>query len=80
MPKIALITGGTGSFGKTMLDHLLKKGDAENDKGSHNVIKTGSRRSMIVPATGAVTRASSSRCRARSVLARARMTAASAFA
>ena len=26
MSKIALITGGTGSFGKTMLDHLLTKG------------------------------------------------------
>ena len=31
-------------------DHLQKKVDAENDKGSHNVIKTWSRRSMIVPA------------------------------
>ena len=31
-------------------DHLMKKVDAENDKGSHNVIKTWSRRSMIVPA------------------------------
>ena len=31
-------------------DHLIKKVDAENDKGSHNVIKTWSRRSMIVPA------------------------------
>ena len=31
-------------------DHLLKKVDNENDKGSHNVIKTWSRRSMIVPA------------------------------
>ena len=30
--------------------HLEKKVDAENDKGSHNVIKTWSRRSMIVPA------------------------------
>ena len=30
--------------------HLIKKVDAENDKGSHNVIKTWSRRSMIVPA------------------------------
>ena len=30
--------------------HLMKKVDAENDKGSHNVIKTWSRRSMIVPA------------------------------
>ena len=31
-------------------DHLMKKVVAENDKGSHNVIKTWSRRSMIVPA------------------------------
>ena len=31
-------------------DHLMKKVDAENTKGSHNVIKTWSRRSMIVPA------------------------------
>ena len=31
-------------------DHLIKKVDAENEKGSHNVIKTWSRRSMIVPA------------------------------
>ena len=31
-------------------DHLMKKVDAENEKGSHNVIKTWSRRSMIVPA------------------------------
>ena len=30
-------------------DHLMKKVDAENSKGSHNVIKTWSRRSMIVP-------------------------------
>ena len=29
--------------------HLQKKVDAENEKGSHNVIKTWSRRSMIVP-------------------------------
>ena len=29
--------------------HLIKKVDAENDKGSHNVIKTWSRRSMIIP-------------------------------
>ena len=28
--------------------HLLKKVDAENEKGTHNVIKTWSRRSMIV--------------------------------
>ena len=31
-------------------DHLMKKVDAENDKGTKNVIKTWSRRSMIVPA------------------------------
>ncbi len=30
--------------------HLLKKVDVQNDKGIHNVIKTWSRRSMIVPA------------------------------
>ena len=30
-------------------DHLQKKVDAENAKGSHNVIKTWSRRSMITP-------------------------------
>ena len=30
-------------------DHLMKKVDAENEKGSHNVIKTWSRRSMIIP-------------------------------
>ena len=30
-------------------DHLQKKVDAENEKGSHNDIKTRSRRSMIVP-------------------------------
>ena len=29
--------------------HLLKKVDAENDKGSKNVIKTWSRRSTIIP-------------------------------
>ena len=29
--------------------HLQKKVDAENEKGTHNVIKTWSRRSMIVP-------------------------------
>ena len=29
--------------------HLIKKVDAENNKGSHNVIKTWSRRSMIIP-------------------------------
>ena len=29
--------------------HLMKKVDAENDKGTKNVIKTWSRRSMIVP-------------------------------
>ena len=31
-------------------DHLIKKVDVQNDKGTHNVIKTWSRRSMIVPA------------------------------
>ena len=31
-------------------DHLIKKVDAQNDAGTHNVIKTWSRRSMIVPA------------------------------
>jgi len=31
-------------------DHLLKKVDGQNDKGTRNVIKTWSRRSMIVPA------------------------------
>ena len=31
-------------------DHLIKKVDAQNDAGSKNVIKTWSRRSMIVPA------------------------------
>ena len=30
-------------------DHLAKKVDAQNDKGTMNVIKTWSRRSMIVP-------------------------------
>src|SRR3954463_4781910 len=30
-------------------DHLAKKVDAQNDKGTKNVIKTWSRRSMIVP-------------------------------
>ena len=30
--------------------HLEKKVDAENDKGTQNVIKTWSRRSMIIPA------------------------------
>ena len=30
-------------------DHLLKKVDAQNDKGTKNVIKTWSRRSMIIP-------------------------------
>ena len=29
--------------------HLLKKVDVQNEKGTHNVIKTWSRRSMIVP-------------------------------
>ncbi len=36
--------------GPLAADHLMKKVDAENEKGSHNVIKTWSRRSMIVPA------------------------------
>jgi small subunit ribosomal protein S19 len=31
-------------------DHLMKKVDAQNETGSKNVIKTWSRRSMIVPA------------------------------
>ena len=31
-------------------DHLIKKVDGQNDKGTRNVIKTWSRRSMIVPA------------------------------
>ena len=30
-------------------DHLQKKVDAENEKGTHNVIKTWSRRSTILP-------------------------------
>ena len=30
-------------------DHLAKKVDAQNDRGTKNVIKTWSRRSMIVP-------------------------------
>ena len=30
-------------------DHLMKKVDTQNDKGSKAVIKTWSRRSMIVP-------------------------------
>jgi len=30
--------------------HLLKKVEAQNDSGSKNVIKTWSRRSMIIPA------------------------------
>ena len=30
-------------------DHLMKKVESQNEKGSHNVIKTWSRRSMIVP-------------------------------
>ena len=29
--------------------HLMKKVDVQNERGSHNVIKTWSRRSMIVP-------------------------------
>lgn len=31
-------------------DHLIKKVDAANESGSKNVIKTWSRRSMVVPA------------------------------
>ena len=31
-------------------DHLMKKVDQQNEKGTHSVIKTWSRRSMIVPA------------------------------
>src|SRR6188508_1336043 len=31
-------------------DHLIKKVDVQNEAGTHNVIKTWSRRSMIVPA------------------------------
>ena len=31
-------------------DHLMKKVDSQNEAGSKNVIKTWSRRSMIVPA------------------------------
>ena len=31
-------------------DHLMKKVDAQNSKGTKNVIKTWSRRSMIIPA------------------------------
>lgn len=30
-------------------EHLMKKVEVENEKGSHKVIKTWSRRSMIVP-------------------------------
>ena len=36
--------------GPFVVDHLIKKVDAQNDTGSKNVIKTWSRRSMIVPA------------------------------
>jgi len=32
-------------------DHLMKKVDVQNEKGTKTVIKTWSRRSMIVPAT-----------------------------
>jgi small subunit ribosomal protein S19 len=31
-------------------DHLIKKVDVQNEAGSKNVIKTWSRRSMIIPA------------------------------
>ena len=30
-------------------DHLIKKVDAQNDKGTKNVIKTWSRRSVVSP-------------------------------
>ena len=30
-------------------EHLQKKVDAQNEKGTHNVIKTWSRRSVITP-------------------------------
>ena len=30
-------------------DHLMKKVDVQNEKGTKNVIKTWSRRSMIIP-------------------------------
>ena len=48
-------------------DHLLKKVDAQNTKGTKNVIKTWSRRSMISPTCSATrspctTAASTSRC------------------
>ena len=48
-------------------DHLLKKVDGQNEKGTRNVIKTWSRRSMIVPAmlgprSRCMTAASMSRC------------------
>ena len=36
-----------GPFGD---DHLMKKVDVQNEKGSKTVIRTWSRRSMIVPA------------------------------
>ena len=32
-------------------DHLMKKVDVQNTKGTKNVIKTWSRRSMIIPAS-----------------------------
>ena len=32
-----------------MDDHLLKKVEAQNESGSKNVIKTWSRRSMVIP-------------------------------
>jgi small subunit ribosomal protein S19 len=38
------------SKGPFVDDHLLKKVEAANESGSKNVIKTWSRRSMIVPA------------------------------
>ena len=38
------------SKGPFVDDHLMKKVEAQNESGSKNVIKTWSRRSMIVPA------------------------------
>ena len=38
------------SKGPFVDDHLMKKVDSANESGSKNVIKTWSRRSMIVPA------------------------------
>ena len=51
--------------------HLIKKVDAENEKGSHNVIKTWSRRSTVLPemvgATLAQAAAMSQRLRSRAL-------------